>query len=52
MNELLLGSFLSVGSDFTVALVLRDKILPGNVKMFTVWFGDGHPRADDHPMPE
>jgi asparagine synthase (glutamine-hydrolysing) len=49
VSEVPLGSFLSGGIDSSAIVALMSKICPGNVKTFTVGFGDGQPGADERP---
>jgi asparagine synthase (glutamine-hydrolysing) len=49
VSEVPLGSFLSGGIDSSAIVALMAKICPGNVKTFTVGFGDGQPGADERP---
>lgn len=49
VSEVPLGSFLSGGIDSSAIVALMSKICPGNVKTFTVGFGDGQSGADERP---
>jgi asparagine synthase (glutamine-hydrolysing) len=49
VSEVPLGSFLSGGIDSSAVVALMAKICPGNVRTFTVGFGDGQPGADERP---
>jgi asparagine synthase (glutamine-hydrolysing) len=49
VSEVPLGSFLSGGIDSSAIVALMSKVCPGNVKTFTVGFGDGQPGADERP---
>ena len=49
VSEVPLGSFLSGGIDSSAIVALIAKICPGNVKTFTVGFGNGQPGADERP---
>jgi asparagine synthase (glutamine-hydrolysing) len=49
VSEVPIGSFLSGGIDSSAIVALMAKICPGNVKTFTVGFGDGQPGADERP---
>jgi len=49
VSEVPLGSFLSGGVDSSAVVALMSKICPGNVKTFTVGFGDGQPGTDERP---
>jgi len=49
VSEVPLGSFLSGGIDSSAIVALMAKICPGNVKTFTVGFGDGQPGTDERP---
>lgn len=49
VSEVPLGSFLSGGIDSSAIVALMSKACPGNVKTFTVGFGDGQPGDDERP---
>ena len=49
VSEVPLGSFLSGGIDSSAIVALMSRVCTGNVKTFTVGFGDGQPGADERP---
>ncbi len=49
VSEVPIGSFLSGGIDSSAVVALMSRACPGNVKTFTVGFGDGQRGADERP---